>query len=245
MQNEIKKQAHEYHQQGYSYAEIGNLLGISKSAAYRIINETESADSEITEHRPRGQGKKITEAKDDPNVALKLRRLELDHEEKMERIRLEKVERERMFDSELLKWQRNYDDLIELIEKKKERIEKLEDELKYLKENANNPKPINTEISSKVHTLGKTIHDLDYKTIEKDEFDELYTKLYNIREQVIKECLRLGNIYKKVPEAIVLDALMPVFREINDEFESKGFFSNSYVRIQLKSSVKSIITNYL
>jgi hypothetical protein len=110
---DIIKAVNELHEQGLSYGQIANELGITKSKAYRIINDGtnvsenetihETSDSETFRNERNISKKGVVDTEkevDNLKLKVKLKKMELKHEEKMRLLEMEEQEKRREYELE-------------------------------------------------------------------------------------------------------------------------------------------------
>jgi len=158
----LNREVLKLHKQGYSFNQIAQELDISKSKAYRIVND--SLDDPLNENQLKqpvsdafqsvperfsNERKSGNKSEDDLKLRLKLRKIELEHEAEMRRLELEESDRIRKSEAvnqalsdENWMLKNELDDISSEIEKLKEitleqkKDLELQKEMKYLQENA-------------------------------------------------------------------------------------------------------------
>lgn len=110
---DLNNAVYELHKKGYSFNQIAQELNISKSKAYRIINNTVNDIKNVTVEKPivskpfqnvpkqpeRGD-MNVRNSSNNLKLQVKLRKMELQHESEMRRLEFEEKERIREYEAE-------------------------------------------------------------------------------------------------------------------------------------------------
>lgn len=239
----IKQKAKELIENGLSYQEAADQLGISKSSAYRLVNE--NLDENLTDSK---KNNKAPLPNLDVSTQLELKRLEFEHEQTMFKLKFETEKEKRKFDENCENLLFENRELVEINDELHSEIDELEIKVEELTEEL--------ETQSAVAELEYTIHedlvnvcewfiDKNNDDINSDEFNEKFSQYLTTKQEVIEHCLNNRVIYKEFNVYEPITELEPIFNEIKEEFENKGFFSSSYVTIQLADKTISILNNFL
>ena len=263
--NNIISAVNELHGQGLSYAQIANELGISKSKAYRIINdgtdvpenETDSETKLPETFRNEGNKPKIIaeipeKESDNLKLKVKLKKMELKHEEKMKLLEMQELEKRREFEteqneiinenirlkSELEKIQKEseeedtdevipeYDDDDERIDEFDETVRELDPELKH---------EVKTILTDLMEQEKFSLEDLeDYKSSVNDLKNEIseYSETENLDENNLFEF----GLLKKIED---------VLEYYIDHFDDHRAFFRSKINLELKSGLYKKIVRYI
>lgn len=261
----------ELHKKGYSFNQIAQELNISKSKAYRIINETVdvSKNGTIPEQpvsRPfqnvskqperTETGKKYNA--DNLKLQVKLRKLELEHEAEMKRLDLEEQEKKREFESEnnVIKNENLY--LKNQMESFKEQIEKLREktiELEQMKisENLDNDyddddfdKEYEPELDIMIKDETKEFlsHILVTDKYYKEDLDELIVVLSNIKTELIEQAENEGVDAEYFEEFNLLKGTEKVINHYQESFDDYTSFFGSTINLSFDGDLYSQIEEY-
>jgi len=140
-------------EEGMSYAQIGKALGITKSAAYRLLqNEIATDDDDFEDEtpsktQPKSVSAKKSDIEEDLHLAYKIKKLELQHAREMREMEFKEESRKR---------------------EHARSVQELEDEVETLKEEMEKLKRTNQQPTSS--RKAAAIEDDDYD--EEDDFEE-------------------------------------------------------------------------
>jgi len=256
----------ELHQQGNSYNQIAKELGISKSKAYRIINETvdisknetikEQPVSRPFQNIPKQPERAETGKKYNPDnlkLQVKLRKMELEHEAEMKRLDLEEQEKKREFESDnnVINNENLY--LKSQMESFKEQIESLRKktiELEQIRisetsdedfEEEYEPEP---DIMIKDETKEFLSHILITDRYYTEDLDELITVLSNLKTELIEQAENENVDAEYFEEFNLLIATEKVINHYQENFDDYTSFFGSTINLSFDGDLYSQIEEY-
>ncbi len=261
----------ELHQQGNSYNQIAKELGISKSKAYRIINETvDISKNETIKEQPVSKpfqniskqperaetGKKYNP--DNLKLQVKLRKMELEHEAEMKRLDLEEQEKKREFESDnnvinnenlyLKSQMESFKEQIESLRKKTIELEQIrisetsdEDFDDEDFEEEYEPEP---DIMIKDETKEFLSHILITDRYYTEDLDELITVLSNLKTELIEQAENENVDAEYFEEFNLLIATEKVINHYQENFDDYTSFFGSTINLSFDGDLYSQIEEY-
>jgi len=243
MSNDLLKKAKELLEAGYSYAQIGDELGISKSAAYRLLNENQDDNTVkgsfgATEEPNRGRGSTLQVKSD---AAVQIRKMELDYELKLRQFEAEEKDKQRHLDQEKLK-------LLTKIDTLEKEISDYQDEIIRLKEvlDAKKTKVQEDETLTKLVRYFTELKSRNNRMYYKDEINEMLEQVEEIRDSfLVQYCLKNGVKIRFLIESQIISEVIKTLKSMQTKLENKGIFESSNCLLNFNSELYNKITKYI
>jgi hypothetical protein len=241
----IEKAVNELHEQGLSYGQIASELGISKSKAYRIINDGTNVSEDETDQETSGSetfrnerniSKKVVidtgKEVDNLKLKVKLKKLELKHEEKMRLLEMEEHEKRREYEleqNELIKENLKLRAELEELQQKSDETDE-----EYIQEPEEDDigedyEDIETELDLDIVQEVRTLLN-EFMNQEKYSFDDLenyLTSIGDLKIQILDFTEQTNIDEEDVFEYGLLRKIEAVIEDYIENFEEyKPLFSN-------------------
>jgi hypothetical protein len=259
---------------GKSYSEIQNLLKVSPGKIAQIKRESalqstttmsssssSSSDDSTIENSAayaiNSRGYDFIKNSNDPTLILELRKIELDHEEKLVKLKMEEKTREREFENRksALSNSQYKEDIAQLQNK----IMKLEEEL-YEKSNTEDDVdfintlysveeiesgnfPLSEELSTEFREFIQAFLELEDAILDKEEIQEQIDQIVQLKSKIILVFEEADFDIEESEEKQILDEAQNDLEEFISEID-QSFFKNT-VRYSFSKEWKEDLENML
>ncbi len=263
---DIIKAVNELHEQGLSYGQIATELGITKSKAYRIINDGTNVSEDETDHETpvsetfrneRNISKKgvVDTEKEVDNLKLKvkLKKMELKHEEKMRLLEMEEQEKRREYEleqNELIKENLKLRAELEELQQKSDESNETDDD--YIQEPeeddiGENYEDIEPELDVDIVQELRALLN-EFMNQEKYSFDDLenyLTSISNLKTEILDFAEPMNMDEDDVFEYGLLRKIETVIEDYIENFEEyKPLFGNK-INLVLESGLYHEIEHFV
>ena len=228
--------------EGYSYQQIADELGISKSKAYRLVNESE--EETVSETVSQNIPKHLKKSTKNPETDFKIRKLEYEHEKEMFKLKADEEDRKRNFDEyqqELISENNRLDVLREDLE---EKISELEEEINHLKEELQYEPAIPEDLVDEVTGIIVKIRVKLGEEVEEDEYETIVISIWSYISKVISHCLELEARPVDIPGFEIAFQLQKEIEPTYEKLRDRGAFSSSTAKLEISKDLNTKIQNF-
>ena len=242
----------ELHKKGFSFNQIAKELGISKSKAYRVINETvdvsktetavERPVSKVFQNVPKQQ--KTTESHNGYNteslkLQVKLRKLELQHEAKMKQLEFEEQEKQREFELKNNTINSENESLKNQTENFKQRIYDLE----HIEEVEEYTPELDLMLKDEIYDFLKEL--LEPKIYYLEDFDKLISIVKQLNTDIVDWAETEDVEINEMNEYVLTQKVENAINHYYENFDNYRSFFGSTISIEFENELYSEIQDYI
>ncbi len=174
----------------------------------------------------------------DPKVLLELRKLELAHEERMQRLRMEEKNRDRAQERHRLNQIKENTELFKL----RNRISELENQIADQDELEEDEFEIRKDLMKKLESFFTKDLDLDGDKLDDDELQELLENAKELKMQVEFEFDYVGKDYDDFVPWQILDKVIKDLDELIEELD--GYIFSSSIQYDFDDDLRELLQEY-
>lgn len=254
----LNKEVHELHKKGFSFNQIAQELGISKSKAYRIMNETvDVSEAETVVERPvsktfqnvpkqpetRENGKEYNA--ESLKLQVMLRKIELKHEAKIKQLEFDEQDKKREF--ELKNNAINSEN------------ERLKNRIENFKQRTSNSELVkkeeeDDEIEEYIPELDLILKDefcdfieelLEQRRYYQEDFDKLFSTVKQLNVNIIDWAEAEDEEVDEFSEYELIQKIENVINHYYENFDNYRSFFGSTIIMEFEDEVYSEMQDYI